>query len=113
GADVMGSAGGEGRIWVGEAMTATNATAGTNTVTFGIPLADANHLYYQADAVAGTLSSVPATSLADLSTPSSPTIANYDADYPAGTARSWYRILVASQLPIVTNPIILDATSQP
>jgi len=62
---------GDGYISLREAITATNATAGTDTVRFGIPLTDANHLYYQNDAIAGSLSSVQVTTLADSPSPAS------------------------------------------
>ncbi|MHC4429964.1 MAG: beta strand repeat-containing protein, partial [Planctomycetota bacterium] len=39
----------DARISLREAILATNATAGTDTIRFGIPLTDANHLYYQDD----------------------------------------------------------------
>ena len=53
-ANLIASPGADGRISLREAILATNATAGTDTIRFGIPLTDANHLYYQNDATAGT-----------------------------------------------------------
>src|SRR5262249_142502 len=74
---------------------------------------DTGHVYYQDNGVAGTLAAPVATTLADQNTPSSPVISNYDADYPAGTARSWYRITLGSALPAITSPLNLDASTQP
>jgi CSLREA domain-containing protein len=110
--NLIANPGADGRISLREAIQATNATAGGNTVTFGIPLMDANHLYYQDNGIGGFGAPV-VTTLADLATPSSPTIANYDVDYPAGTARSWYRIQMGSALPPITSPLVLIATTQP
>src|SRR5262249_27010884 len=103
----------DGRISLREAIQATNATGGLDTVTFGIPIPDTGHVYYQDNGTAGTFAAPVATTLADLSTPSAKVITNYDADYPAGTARSWYRITLTSALPAITSPLALDATSQP
>ena len=41
---LVGNPGPDGRISLREAILATNATAGTDTIGFGIPLADAGHL---------------------------------------------------------------------
>src|SRR5262249_41684373 len=103
----------DGRISLREAIQATNATGGLDTVTFGIPIPDTGHVYYQDNGTAGTFAAPVATTLADLSTPSAQVITNYDADYPAGTARSWHRITLTSALPPLTSPLALDATSQP
>ena len=112
-ANLIANPGADGRVSLREAITATNTSIAADTVTFGIPIADANHVYYQDNAVAGTFAAPVATTLADQSTPSSLVITNYDADYPAGTARSWYRITLGSDLPPVTSPIVLDTTTQP
>ena len=112
--NLIANPGGDGRISLREAITAANNTLGLDTITFGIPLTDSNHVYYQNNGVAGTFAAPVATTLADQSTPSSPTITNYDADYPAGTARSWYLItVVGSALPDVTSPVVIDTTGQP
>src|SRR5262249_21896376 len=86
-ANLIANPGADGRISLREAILATNATAGPDTITFGIPLTDANHYYYKDDGIPNSLSIVQATTLADQSTPSSPVITNYDVDYPAGKAR--------------------------
>src|SRR5262249_59303322 len=96
-----------------EAILAANNTAGTDVIRFGIPLTDANHYYYQDNGTAGTLAAPTATTLADLSTPSSPAITDYDADYPPGMARSWYRIQPTSALPTITSPVVIDGSSNP
>jgi hypothetical protein len=113
--NLIANPGSDGRISFREAILATNNTAGPDTITFGIPIADGGHVYYQDDGSSGTFGAPTVTWLADQSTPSSPTIpaAAFDADYPPGMARSWYQIQVTSQLPIVTSPVLLDATTQP
>ena len=110
---LIANPGPDGRISLREAILATNATIGLNTIRFGIPPTDANHLYYQDDGMPGSLMNVQATPLADLSTPSSPVITNYDADYPIGQARSWYRIQLGSALPAITSAVSIDSTTQP
>jgi len=112
-ANLIANPGADGRISLREAITATNANGGTNTITFGIPITDAGHVYYQDNGVAGTFGAPVATALADLASPSSPVITGYDADYPAGTARSWYLVTLATALPNITSPVVLDTTSQP
>ena len=112
-ANLIANPGPDGRISLREAITAANTSVALDTVTFGIPIVDPGHVYYQDNGVAGTFAAPVATTLADQSTPSSPVITNYDADYPAGTARSWYRITLGSDLPVVTSPIVLDTTTQP
>jgi CSLREA domain-containing protein len=97
----------DGRISLPEAILATNATAGTDTIRFGIPLTDANHLYYGDDAVAFSLTNVQVTALADSA------IADFDPDYPPALARSWYRIQPSSALPAFTDAVILDGSTQP
>ena len=104
---LIANPGPDGRISLREAILATNANAGADTIRFGIPLADANHLYYRNDSIPGSLSLVAATSRAELD------IADFDPDYPVGLTRSWYRIQPTSALPTITGPVILDAATQP
>jgi CSLREA domain-containing protein len=111
-ANLVGAPGPDGRISLREAILATNATSGTDTIGFGIPLADAGHLYYQNDAIAASLTNVQPTALADTATPSSPAISNFDPDYPPGLTRSWYRIQPGSAYPI-TDATTLNGTTQP
>jgi CSLREA domain-containing protein len=112
-ANLIATPGADNRISLREAILATNATAGTDTVGFAIPLTDPNHFYYKDDALAGSLSIVQATTLADVSTPSSPVITSYDSDYPAGLAHSWYRIQPAGALPNITDTLLLDGSTEP
>ena len=106
-AALIADVGADGRISLREAIQATNATAGTDTIRFEIPLTDAGHLYYQDDAMPGLPAPV-ATALADAA------IADFDADYPTGFARSWYRIqLSGSALPTLGEGTVIDATTQP
>ena len=104
---LIGNPGADGGISLREVLDATNNTPGTDTIRFGIPLTDANHLYYRDDAIPGSLSLVVATALADSS------ITDFDPDYPAGLARSWYRIQPTSSLPVITDAVVLDGATQP
>ncbi len=110
---LIANPGADGRISLREAIIATNATAGTDTIRFGIPLTDAGHFFYQNDGTPGTLSNVQATPFADVVSPSSPVITNYDPDYPAGTARSWYRIQLTSAPPCPPSPASSSSTAPP
>jgi hypothetical protein len=112
-AALIANPGADGRISLREAILATNATAGADTIRFGIPLSDAGHLYYQDDGAPGTVANVQATVFADVASPSSPVITGYDADYPAGQARSFYRIVLGSPLPAITGGVVIDTTTQP
>jgi CSLREA domain-containing protein len=112
-AGLVANPGADGGISLREAILAANGTAGPDTIGFGIPLADAGHLYYQNDAIGGALTSIQPTTLADTASATSPAITDFDPDFPAGLARSWYRIQPASLLPIVTGPLTIDGTTQP
>jgi hypothetical protein len=105
--------GDDGRISLREAITATNNTGGADTIRFGIPLADAGHVYYQDDAAGSSLTVVKPTTLADSTTAAAPGITDFDVDYPAGLARGWYRIQPGSALPTVVGALVIDASSQP
>ena len=106
-AALIADVGADGRISLREAIQATNATAGTDTIRFEIPLNDAGHLYYQDDAMPGLPAPV-ATTLADAG------ITDFDASYPASFERSWYRIqLSGSALPTLGEGTVIDATTQP
>ena len=107
-AALIANNGPDGRISLREAILATNATAGTDTIRFGIPLTDANHYYYRDDSLPG-LSVVAATPGADAD------ITDFDPHYPAGFTRSWYRIRPTAALPLpsVTGAVVIDAETQP
>ncbi len=70
------------------------------------PLTDANHVYYRDNGVAGTFSTAVTTTLADAQ------ISDFDADYLAGTARSWYRISLSGNYLDVTQAVIIDGSTQ-
>jgi parallel beta-helix repeat protein len=105
-AALIANPGGDGRISLREAILATNATPGTDTIRFGIPLTDAGHLYYQNDSIPGSLSTIAVTTRADLD------ITDFDPDYP-GTRFSWYRISPAAALDPITGSVLLDGYTQP
>jgi hypothetical protein len=109
---LIANPGTDGRISLREAILAANNTAGADTITFGIPLTDANHYYYRDNAGAGFAAEVT-TALADVATASSPAITDFDANYPTGLARSWYRIQPGSGYAAITGPTVLDASTQP
>jgi hypothetical protein len=114
--NLIANPGSDGRISLREAILAyTNDTSGTDTIRFGIPLTDANHLYYRNDSTPGSLPPAPVTAtLADVASPSSPATSDFDPDYPAGFTRSWYRIQPnGSPLPDITVAVTLDAETQP
>ena len=98
-ANLIAAPGADGRISLREAIQATNATGGNDTIRFGIPLSDAGHFYYQDDVAAG-LSTVAVTPLADAD------IADFDPDYPAGFTRSWYRIQPNPALDAIVDPVV-------
>ena len=101
--------GADGRISLREAIAAANNTANggsADRIVFNIPLTDANHVYYRDNAAAGTFSAPVSTTLADAS------IADFDADYVSGTARSWYRITLGASDLNVTEAVVIDASTQ-
>jgi hypothetical protein len=106
-AALIANPGADGRISLREAILATNASGGADTIRFGIPLSDGGHLYYRNDSLPGSLSLVATTSRADAD------ITDFDPDYPPGLTRSWYRIQPTSALPTITDPVILNGSTQP
>jgi hypothetical protein len=94
-----------------QAILAANA-AGTGTpatpdlIRFAIPANDPGHVYYKNDGVAGSISlaNVATTTARDDSQ-----IADIDPDW----SHSWWRIQPASNLPAITDPVIIDGYSQP
>jgi trimeric autotransporter adhesin len=101
--------GADSRISLREAIAAANNTANgaaADRIVFNIPLTDANHVYYRDNAAAGTFSAPVATTLADAS------IADFDADYVSGAARSWYRISPSGNYFDVTQAVIIDGSTQ-
>jgi CSLREA domain-containing protein len=106
-AALIADTGADERISLREAIEATNVTGGTDTIRFGIPLTDSGHVYYPDDAVASSFPAPTPTSLADAE------ISDFDADYPAGFARSWYRIQPSSVMTTITDSVTIDAETQP
>ena len=88
-----------------QAILDANAAPGTDTIAFDIPLTDANRLYYQDDGVAGALSVVASTTLAEGA------ISDFDPDYPAAP-HTWYSIRPIAKLPNITDPVIIDGFTQ-
>ncbi len=88
------------------AIISANGNAGVDTIAFNIATTDANHLYYRDNGAAG-FSTPVTTTLADAA------ITDFDADYPAGTARSWYRISLSGSDLGVTEGVIIDGSTQP
>ncbi len=103
------SRGADGRISLREAVAAANNTANGGSpdkIVFNIGLNDMNHLYYRNNSVAGTFATAVATTISDSA------ISDFDADYVAGTARSWYRISISGNYLDVTQALIIDGTTQ-
>ena len=101
--------GADGRISLREAISAANNTANggsADRIVFNIPVTDANHLYYANNGVAGTFSAPVATVRPDGH------ITDFDADYVAGTARSWYRITLGTTSLNVTQAVVIDGSTQ-
>ncbi len=101
--------GADGRISLREAIIAANNTANGGTpdkIVFNIPVTDANHFYYRDNAVAGSFAAAVTTTLADAQ------IADFDADYASGSARSWYRISLSGNYLDVTQAVIIDGSTQ-
>jgi trimeric autotransporter adhesin len=108
-ANLGNARGADGRISLREAIIAANNTANGGTpdkIVFAIPVTDANHVYYQNNGVVGAFSAPVATTLTDAA------IADFDADYAAGTARSWYRITLGVNELEVTQSVIIDGSTQ-
>jgi uncharacterized repeat protein (TIGR01451 family) len=89
-----------------QVIAAANAAPGAQTIQFAIPANDPNHLYYRNDGVAGqvTLAKVVTTTAAN-----DASIADIDPDWPS----SWYSIRPTSALPAISDPVVIDGTSQP
>jgi hypothetical protein len=89
-----------------EAILNANFTPGPQTITFAIPVTDPRHFYYRDDGIAGevTFENTTATMAAD-----DATIADIDPDWP----HSWFNILLATELPAITDTITIDGYSQP
>jgi Domain of unknown function (DUF4347)/Cadherin domain/Right handed beta helix region/Laminin G domain len=108
-ANLGAARGGDGRISLREAIIAANNTANggsADRIVFNIPVSDANHFYYRDNGAAGTFAAPVTTTLADAQ------IADFDADYLAGTARSWYRISLSGNYLDVTQAVIIDGSTQ-
>ncbi|MEZ4328723.1 MAG: right-handed parallel beta-helix repeat-containing protein [Polyangiales bacterium] len=80
------------------------ASASSSTISFDIPEDDPGRLYYRDNGATGLSAPVSVNG-------SEASIADFDADYPAGTARSWWRITLLSPLPAVSD-VGLDGASQ-
>ncbi|MDT3778358.1 DUF4347 domain-containing protein [Nitrospira sp. MA-1] len=89
-----------------QAILDANGNPGTDTISFNIALTDPNHLYYRDNGVGGTFGAPVATTLSDAA------ITDFDADYMAGTARSWYRITLSGSDLNVTQGVIIDGSTQ-
>jgi uncharacterized delta-60 repeat protein len=101
--------GADGAISLREAILAANNTAGANTIHFALPDGDAGHVYYRDDGIVGSLSLVVPTTLTDA------VITDFDPDYAGGAAAgfSWWTIAVgAGGLPVISDTVTIDATTQ-
>ncbi len=107
-AALLANMGADGFISLREAIEATNNTLGLDTISFNIGLSDAGHVYYQDDAIGGSLSTIVNTTLADGS------ISDFDADYVGGAGQgfSWWQIEPTSLLPSITDSVIIDGSTQ-
>jgi hypothetical protein len=88
-----------------QAIIDANSNLGTDLISFNIGLNDANHVYYRDNGAAG-FSAPVATTLPDSS------IADFDANYLAGTARSWYSIALSGNDLQITEAVVIDGSTQ-
>jgi hypothetical protein len=88
-----------------EAINCANTSMGLDTISFSLSADDALHVYYQNDGMAGqvTPANVATTTATDDSL-----IADIDPDHP----HSWWSIQPDSPLPAITDPVIIDGTTQ-
>ncbi len=82
-----------------------NGNGDTDEIHFNISQNDPNHYYYKDDSTANSLSLVATTSLDDGD------INDFDTDYPYASY-SWFSIKPTSILPAITDPVVLDGTTQ-
>ena len=88
-----------------QAILDANANTGTDTIVFNIPLTDANHVYYRDNGAAG-FSAPVSTTLPDSA------ITDFDTNYLAGTARSWYSIALSGNDLQITEAVVIDGSTQ-
>ncbi len=74
-------------------------------IEFEIPANDPRHLYYRNDGLAGQVST---TQISVTIATDDSTIADIDPDWP----HSWFSIQLESDLPAVTDPVIIDGYTQ-
>lgn len=84
-----------------EAINCANSSPGKNTITFNIPTTDPNYVQYEDDGLPGELT------LANIAPVSGG--GTIDPDYLS----SWWRIQLASALPVVSDTLCIDGSSQP
>jgi hypothetical protein len=85
---------------------AYGTAANPDLIQFNIPANDAHHYYYRNDGVAGQVSLVDIAVTTAISDSQIPDI---DPDW----THSWWSIQPASQLPTITDPVVIDGYSQP
>lgn len=90
-----------------QAILDSNTSVGVpDTIAFNIQPNDPGHVYYREDGQVG----LPGGNNVTVTTEANDAnLDNPDQLYP----RSWYRIAPASQLPFVTDPVIIDGYTQP
>ncbi len=87
-----------------EAMFCSMLTGGV--VQFAIRHDDPRHFYYRNDGIAGQVS---AAQIAVTTTTNDAVLADGDPDWP----HSWFSILPARGLPVISRPIVIDGYTQP
>lgn len=100
--------GADGFISLREAILASNNTANgasPDEIHFNIPDNDPNHYYYAEDGVVDSFALPTLTTLDDAG------ISDFDSDY-VNTPFSWFRLEPSSELPLITDTVIIDGYSQ-
>ncbi len=93
-----------------DAINCANNMSGVQTITFNIPATDPGHVYYTNDGVAGqvTLANLATTTVADDAALPTTGVSAVDPDWQ----HSWFSIAPTAALPTVTDPVVIDGTTQ-
>jgi Ca2+-binding RTX toxin-like protein len=88
-----------------QAILDANAYLGTDIIDFDIPINDENHYYYENDKIEGQV-----TNRFRKTTPmyTDSFISDLDPDYP----HTFFTIQLKSELPIITDPVVIDGYTQ-
>ena len=91
-----------------EAIAAANGALAAVAITFAIPANDPGHFYYMDDGVANQVTNDPAHVLVTTAANDASLPADKDPDWPHG----WWSIRTLTQLPTITQKVVLDGYTQ-